>query len=234
MLEQAGVTLNDVSFIALPKEDLQFLVNAVFTAFNSPQLEVRDGKQLAALNFKREFGVDVSEKLYFVPHHLCHLWSAYGLSGFDSSLVVSLDGGGADARQMGFDFGMVGVGKGPKLEVNAHLPEHALIAGALLRSNDPSARVTACSTLFDDYKVMGPAPYGDATRFKTFFDRTYRLKFGGRVETMGELELLKAAVDNGLLEHLRRKGQPFTQAHKDLAAGIQNAFEKMYFQVINH
>ena len=41
------------------------------------------------------FGSVDDRKIFYVDHHASHAWSAYGLSGYDESLVLVMDGWGA-------------------------------------------------------------------------------------------------------------------------------------------
>lgn len=45
--------------------------------------------------FYESFGIDVSEKFEFVPHHLAHAYSSFFSSGFDDAVVVVADASGS-------------------------------------------------------------------------------------------------------------------------------------------
>ena len=84
---------------------------------------------------------------------------------------------------------------------------------------------------FDEYKVMGLAPYGDPRRYESLFQQFYTLLPDGDFEVLPDPAKLGLVASHGLLQHVRRKGEPFTQTHKDLAASIQDTLERLGLHV---
>jgi carbamoyltransferase len=151
-----------------------------------------------------------------VPHHVAHVASAFEPSGFDSALVVSYDGGGDDGHGKivsvlnGEYHTLADLGAPQSLGLFYHFTMRPLGYGR-----------------FDEYKVMGLAPYGDPARFRADIGSLYTLGDKGQYEI--HFDRFKSLV--GLVK-LRRPGEPFIQEHKDLAAAIQEALETMAFHLI--
>jgi len=154
----------------------------------------------------------------FVKHHLAHAASAFGMSGFDDALVVTFDGIGED------ESGIVGVARGGKIEVLWSIPPAASLGQLYC---DVIAFLGY--GLFDEYKVMGLAPYGDASRYRDLFRGLYTLLPEGRHEIHSE-----RIFGVGELGPVRRRGEAFTQVHMDIAAALQEALSALVFHVLRH
>jgi len=87
---------------------------------------------------------------------------------------------------------------------------------------------------FDEYKVMGLAPYGDPKRFAPLFEKCYRLLPNGDYGIEPLITWMAYLDSAGLLKDARRKGDPFTQIHKDFAAALQDMIEKIVLHVLKH
>jgi carbamoyltransferase len=155
----------------------------------------------------------------FVEHHLAHAASAYAMGPFPDALVVTLDGDGD------FLSGTVSVGEHGDLRRVLEIPTtHSL--GLLY------VRTIAFLgyAQFDEYKVMGLAPYGNLATFRRFFDEICVL------ESSGGFRLDWKAFDR-LVEALpgpRRAGAPLTAVHKDLAAALQETVERAALHLLTH
>jgi len=156
-------------------------------------------------------------KIVTVGHHVAHVASAFEPSGFDSALVVSYDGGGDQTHGSivsvvdGAYETLWDLGDPQSLGLFYHYAMRPIGYGR-----------------FDEYKVMGLAPYGDPARFREPFRTLYTLHEGGKYEI--HFDRFKALL--GLVA-VRRPGEPFTQDHKDLAAAIQESLETMAFHLID-
>lgn len=200
-LEQAGITGQDVDLFAVGiGED------------PSVRAMVRE-----ALSFL--VGGEVpNEKLVFVDHHVAHAASAYAMSGFDESLVVTIDGMGDNLA------GIIGVNRGGKLERLRDISIPNSLGHLYLRVIDHLGY-----RLFDEYKVMGLAPYGDPARFRPLLQELYTLQDEGRYTL--SLERSSILQRSG---PRRQRGEEFTQVHMDLAASLQEALETIVFHVLRH
>ncbi|MGY3600695.1 carbamoyltransferase [Bradyrhizobium sp. USDA 4341] len=145
--------------------------------------------------------------------------SAFAMSGFEQSLIFAIDGSGD------FLSGLLAVGSGIEIAQLATFPERNSLGLFYLET----IRYLGYG-LFDEYKVMGLAPYGDPAPYRELFAQFYELldKGGYRVH----LDRIAPA----LVRHIevRRKGMPFTQQHRDVSASLQEALERIVFHILRH
>jgi carbamoyltransferase len=164
-------------------------------------------------------GEDIDdEKLLFVPHHKAHAASAYFQSGFERSLVVTIDGVGDQAS------GMVLDAEGPRMELLHVLPVQKSLGLFYL----DAIRFLGYDQ-FEEYKVMGLAPYGDASRYRPLFKRFYKLLPNGDYTIDPDFPDILCKLGKR-----RAQKEPFTQLHKDIAAALQETLEEIAFHLIGH
>lgn len=194
----------------------QFLTSLYIS---NPGLPTRGSRSLILEFLNADLGFDLpSERLLYIEHHLAHAISCYLRSGLDESLVVVMDAAGESNSTTIF------TGRDGQLETLAgYSRRHSLglfyELGVRLLGYD----------LGDEYKVMGLAPYGDPDRYRAVFDSMYVLKERGEFELRLQLGGFLASGFR-----LRRKGEEFTQQHKDLAAGFQRTLETLATHVIDY
>ena len=165
------------------------------------------------------FGCEIDEKkLYFVHHHLAHAVSTFYMSGFERSLVLSIDGQGDGIS------GMVLNGENRKLDV---LEKYSI---------ENSLGIYYLNVIyllgykqFDEYKVMGLAPYGNPGTYRDLFKSFYTLLPEGRYNI--DLKKVKKLY---LLTPRRKKDEPFNQIHMDIAAALQESLEDMVMHILRH
>jgi carbamoyltransferase len=219
-LDEAGVQLADLDRIAFYASEESMNFGLRFLHLRGMDAGVlRTSRDTCHQLFEREFGVRPrADQLQFVHHHDAHVAASYYPSGFRDCLVVSVDGSGdnvatrvVDARNKTFttllEKGIPDSIGFLYLEVIRFLGYH----------------------IFDEYKVMGLAPYGDASKYRQIFESFYTL------EANGDYRIHKERV-MGLYDVLnpRRRSEPFNQIHKDLAAGLQEAVEAIVFHMLKH
>lgn len=176
---------------------------------------------------KKEFGY-VGD-IWYIPHHVAHASSAYYLSGFEKSVIVTIDGVGEWATTtMGY-----GTGNRITLDQEIRFP-HSL---GLLYS-----AITAYLG-FDvndaEYKVMGYAAYGDPNRFAKQYDQLISLCADGSF-FLNASYFTYAWSDKMYNHHLERLfGFPTRQkesgVHKDyadIAAGLQQSLEAAVYNLL--
>jgi len=164
-------------------------------------------------------GEDIDDrKLLFVPHHMAHAASAYVQSGYDRSLVLTIDGVGDAAS------GMILNGKGAELELLHVLPVQKSLGLFYL----DVIRFLGYDQ-FEEYKVMGLAPYGDARRYRSVFRSFYKLLPDGDYTLNPDFPDILCKIT-----HRRGKQEPFTQVYKDIAAALQESLEEIVFHIIAH
>lgn len=149
------------------------------------------------------------DRLRFFDHHDCHAASTYFLSGFDTALVASIDGMGDNIA------GRILNAAGGRWTVRQTIPVENSLGFFYLRA----IRHLGFG-MFEEYKVMGLAAYGDPARYAAEFAEFYDLLPDGafRVFTPALARLTE-------LMPPRASGAPIEQHHKDLAAALQQALE---------
>lgn len=218
-LSRGKMSLEDVERITYPWTESianMLLRRHLVSADNQ---EIRGVRELIHEVLRVCYECDVDDsKLAFVPHHLAHAASAYYCAGLKSALVVALDGLGDS-----FSGIIYSVDEGTWIKLGEFSIPQSLGHFYL--------RVTQYLGygLFDEYKVMGLAPYGDGSRYRELFRQSYTLLPEGEYSISENLvDLLCGAGPR------RRRGDPVTQFHKDIAAALQEALEDMAFHVLKH
>jgi len=229
-LEQAAVRLSEVDVVAmnfLERTREIFPVDAglpsVDAFLEDPTAASPTVRGALAELFERHFATDVSDRFHFCNHHVAHLWSAWGPSGFHEALAISIDGSG-DALS-----GMIATAGPAGLDPIRELP----VALSLGNLYSDSVRFLGYKR-FDEYKVMGLAPYGDPRRFAKLFEQFYELLPEGAFRLTAREERWGLIDDARLVTEARRSGRPFTQVHCDFAAALQTTLETIVMHVVRH
>ena len=169
--------------------------------------------------FREVFGCKINkEKIARVYHHEAHAASTFFMSGFDKSLVLTSDAQGDGIA------GLIMDGDGKKLtplrptSVKNSLGMYYFDTITVLGYRE-----------FDEYKVMGLAPYGDPARYRDFFKKFYRLLPEGNFE----LDRQRLRHSFGFIPR-RKKDEPFTRDHKDIAAALQESLEEIVMHVLKY
>jgi carbamoyltransferase len=151
---------------------------------------------------------EVGSRLAFVDHHLSHAASAFLVSGWDDALVVVIDGMGDNVSVSVYR------GEDGKLTPLASLPVSASLGMFYL-----AVIHTLGYGLFDEYKVMGLAPYGDPAKHRGLFQTFYELHDEGGY-------LLRTPAAEALLGSLTG-----AQDH-DVAATLQETLETVALHML--
>jgi len=166
---------------------------------------------------------ELTTRIQLVDHHLGHAYSAYVPSSFERALVFTSDGFG-DGRS-----GLVAIGRDGQDVTPISTISFANSLGRFYSSVLPYLGYRGG----DEYKVMGLAPYGDPTVYRDVFARLYTLLPSGGYRIASH----DAAAMTHRLSQMapqRRNGSPIEQAHKDVAAAVQEAFEQIVFHILSH
>ncbi|MCG2632935.1 MULTISPECIES: carbamoyltransferase family protein [Bradyrhizobium] len=220
-LAAAGAQLKDIDRIAFYATEsyCNAMLRLLFGSETQSGIPL-DARTLLQLMLSQEFDTEIEpSRLSFVSHHHAHATSAFAVSGYDEGLVLAIDGGGD------FLSGMVAIGSGSRLTQLHTFPEDGSLGLFYLE-----AIKCLGYGLFDEYKVMGLAPYGDSSRFRELFQQFYELKENGGYKI--HLNDIAPALEHDI--HVRGKGMPFTQEHKDVSAALQEALERIVFHVLRH
>ncbi len=227
-LREANIGLEEVNYIAVNYSAYDAHLAATKRSYENCSIKAMTGREYISRNFRLFYDMDVSEKLSFCGHHEAHAWSAFVPSGFDESLVVILDGSGPGGDGTTLS-GVVGVAGKSDFEVIRKLSAE----------NSLGIMYTALTKLigydyFDEYKVMGLAPYGDPARFRDAFSKIYRLNDDGEFNFSRNC-VMDLWQELSFMEEFklpRRKGEPFLQAHKDFAAALQETLESIVLHIL--
>ncbi len=253
-LKEAGISLSDLDHIAIGRDPYAKLLKKILFLLKNPgggwdavRDRIRNAKKVSTL--EEEFAaidhaVDkklIRIKIQQVEHHRSHLASAFFASPFDESALLSIDGSGD------FTTTMLAVGRGNKIEV--------------LDSVDFPHSIGIFYTAFtqllgfphygDEYKVMGLAPYGSPKYVKQLKD-VLIFKTGGLfglnlhyfrsaksgIISYGEdhVPQLSALFSDYMVKKFgkeRKKEEPLSQYHKDLAASVQQVTEELIFHILS-
>jgi carbamoyltransferase len=219
-LRAAGLSFHDIDRLAYYVDER--CANRMVRTY------VLQNPRLRAFSTAREFAIELlnrhlnwalsPERFVFVEHHLAHATSAFAMAPYDQALVVTLDGVGDGLA------GTVYVGEGCQLTRIFELQQ-----GDSLGLLYMAAIEFLGYRFFDEYKVMGLAPYGDPTRFRPIFEQICVLQPKGRFSVNSEKLLLLDALGPP-----RRAGEPFTDLHRDLAAALQDTIERAVFHHLRH
>jgi carbamoyltransferase len=254
-LKEAGITLSQVDHIAIGRDPsakmnkkLLFLLKNPGGGFNAVLDRLKNAKKVASL--EEEFvlldkSVDkavIKSKIHQVEHHRSHLASAFFASPFEEAALLSIDGSGD------FSTTMIGIGRGNQIEV--------------LDSVDFPHSVGLFYTAFtqllgfphygDEYKVMGLAPYGepkyvDKLKDVLLFEKDGLFKLDLKYFRSAKSGIVSYGDDHIpvvaplytelLIEKfgaVRKKEEPLSQYHKDMAASVQRVTEELIFHILNH
>ena len=248
-LHSAGLSLTDIDVIAINSDSKVARWDKVkFALSGTPSLKLLKEKIL--LRQKRKSIAEWLDEAFPeqqfngviepVEHHLAHLASAYNVSGFDRSAVVSVDGFG--------DFASAawGLGEGGNIDMYHKVAfPHSL--GVFYQA---MTQYLGFPHYGDEYKIMGLAPYGKPLYAKQMDEilqhgdnGTFALNldyFSHHREPIGyqwdecapAVSRLFTSKLESLLGESRDPSAPLEQYHKDLARSIQDAYERSFFHLL--
>ncbi|WOH63831.1 carbamoyltransferase [Bradyrhizobium sp. BWA-3-5] len=220
-LSAAGVQLSDIDRIAFYATEAYS--NAMLERLSVSQPDIStplDAKLLLRMLLAQEFGTEVdASRVSFVAHHMAHAVSAFAMSGLEESLIFAIDGGGD------FLSGLLARGSGTDVTQLETFTENNSLGLFYLET----IRYLGYG-LFDEYKVMGLAPYGDPAPHRELFKQFYELTDNGGYRVY--LDRIGPTLLRNI--QVRRKGMPFTQQHRDVSASLQEALEQIVFHILRH
>lgn len=202
----------------------------ILNYFNRTKIIKRNKKEYKKLDTLINSIKGENTKIIYGDHHLSHVAYSYYTSPFNKSTILSVDGVGeweTTSMYYGESNRLVKIG-------TVNFP-HSL---GMLYST-----ITAFLGFKPnegEYKVMGLAPYGDSKRFEKEFSKLIYTK-----EDSYEIDMKYFTYDysdklmfNDKLSRLfkvvnRLPEDEITQDHKDIAAGLQSVYEKIFFHLLN-
>lgn len=233
-LEQGGITMDDVDFVAHGFDYRPTAAHGVSAFTRRRFRQVYDPAVQRARLRSLWPRIDWERRFLGVPHHVAHAASSFHLSGFDEALVLVADGMG-EVESLS-----VGTGRGTTIEFR-----HTISAMHSLGTFYGAVTLYLGFVFgMDEYKVMGLAPCGDPDRYLEPMRELVRLGPGGTF-TVPAL-----AANRGWREHetlagtlrllverfgpARSPADPIDQRHMDVAAAAQAVLESALAHVCRH
>ena len=179
--------------------------------------------------FEKHTGEKIpKEKFKCIPHHLCHAASTFYDSPYDDALVVTLDASGEASSSL------VAHAQGTQFDVLHEVLIPNSLGFLYLWMTD----YLGFQPANDEYKVMGLAPYGDRSAYRSFFESLISLNDDGTYEVDQGMfvKLMATSSKSGTklfppkfakeLGPRRKKSEPIEQRHMDIAASLQEVLER--------
>ena len=253
-LQEAGIAINEVDHIAIGRDPkakfnkkLLFFISRPIDSFVHTIERMMNQQKVSSLEheFQIHFGIDahlLKNKIHAVEHHRSHLACAFFASPFDNAAIISIDGSGD------FSTTMLAIGNGNNIDVIESIDfPHSL-----------GIFYTAFTQLLgfphygDEYKVMGLAPYGEPKYVDLLKDvvllqndglfklnlKYFRSPGKGFVaynnDHIPAIPIAYSKEAEAVFGAARKKEEPLTQYHKDLAASVQQMAEISIFHLLNY
>ena len=211
-LKEGGLSMHDIDLVALPGETYA-------------DISLRTQAYL-----RHHFGISPSIEL--INHQTAHLASAFYPSNFTKAMCMSYD---AYGDRLSVAMGTADYENGVNvIETRPH--------------DNSLGMFYATMTSFlgfmpgeDEYKVMGLAPYGRDAIDMTLFARPSSDGYAVNSKYIRTSPAPSSAYEQFYSERLiellgepRRKGEPITQRHRDIAAGTQRALEDCAVSLVTY
>jgi carbamoyltransferase len=233
-LAEAGLTINDIDELAHGFDYAPYEALYAQDEVSAELYKEVFSHEALLKQVRRDLPGYPVERVKPVGHHMAHAASAAYTSGWDECLIVVNDAMGEIESMSVYDF---------------HDGEFERIA--TIGANDSIGVLYSLVTLHlgfdfnsDEYKIMGLAPYGDASKYRAFFesivelrdDGTFRIPILKLNKTREERErylATRAYLDEHLIQH-RLPSQSVSSVHEDIAAALQECLERVILHVCEH
>lgn len=191
-------------------------------------------KQIIQQNILKQYGEIRLPDIRFVPHHLSHALTAFFNSGFEESLVLSIDGSGEDITTAWW------IGKKNKLE----LLHEIKIPHSLGWFYSAFTEYLGFEAYDGEYKVMGLAAYGKPN--KQIAEKIEKIAwYDNKGGFMTDPMLLSRGIrshsfyyPDALYDYLgkppRGEKEPIEDWHKDCAFAVQKRLEEIVLEMTKY
>lgn len=163
--------------------------------------------------------------VHFIGHHLCHAASTYYLSGLDDAAILVMDGSGEEESTS------IAVGRGDSIRMIESVP----IPDSLGWYYAAFTELLGFEPYRDEGKLMALAAYGSPDpRFQEITDKVLACRPDGTYEVNPRYTLLGNHYHGNhfsddlvaLCGVLRRRDEPLTDDHRNLAFAVQDRLEQ--------
>jgi len=248
-LRTAGLTLDDVQHVAVPRNPYARLGTKLLYAVRMPSFARERARVLAKFTGIKEAlaaaleadPARVRARFHRVEHHVAHLASAFYCSPFDQAALLSADGLGDFASSMW------GAGFGRRMTIHGSIAfPHSL---GLYYS--AVTQYLGFLKFGDEYKVMGLGAYGEpefldhfrdilranGTRFHLGLEYFTHHRTGPQMTwaEAGKTPVLGTMYSETMARRLgpvRAPDAPIEQRHKNLACSLQTRLEEVYLGML--
>jgi carbamoyltransferase len=188
------------------------------------------GVKKSVLDILKHFKIDLpAEKVFFIEHHIAHAASAYLLSGYEEAAIMSIDGSGEYTSTL-FACGSGGEMKKIK-EID--LPD------SLGRFYSTMTAYLGFDPNDGEYKLMGMAPYGDASKADlsgiiSYNEKTFKIN----PEYVWPIRSRRYSPDSMIPKKLverfgpPREGDYLSEPYIHIAAATQKVFEDIVIKLM--
>jgi carbamoyltransferase len=253
-LKEAGITLSDIDYVAVPRNPYARLATKLFYAIQMPSFARERARVMTKFTgipeaLAHAFDSDprkLKAKFHRIEHHQAHLASSYFVSPFEEAALLSADGLGDFASTMW------GTGRDNRIHID----------GAIAFPHSLGLYYSAVTQYLgflkfgDEYKVMGLGAYGHPRYTETFRDIVRFNETGGEFgfrlgleyfthhktgPEMSWAEADKTPVLGKMFSDqmakllgapARRPEEPLEDRHMDLASSLQARLEEVYLGML--
>jgi len=163
---------------------------------------------------------DISDKFYFLPHHLCHAASTFFVSPFQHSAILIIDGIA--------EFASTWLGSGENNTIHELCEvDYPNSLGFLWEKMSEFLGFTE----YDACKVMGLASYGEASKVMEKMNQIIRLTHDGKFTINNDIMKFRksefSALEDLFQTPKRSNDTHIFAIHENIAAALQVATEKV-------
>ncbi len=238
-LKSAGIAANDISavvFYEKPIVKFERIINQYldsfpfsFRSFITTMHQWITQKLKIQSILKKEF--HYHGEVFFTDHHLAHAASAYYLSGFDKSVILTLDGVGEwSTTTIGF-----AEGSDIRLDQEIRFPHSLGLFYSALTS------YLGFSVNDAEYKVMGLAAYGSPLPYTNHFKKIIHTHPDGSFsldmayfDFSNEKRMFTQKLCDLLGAPPRVPESAMHKNYEDIAAALQKRLEEVVFHMLHH
>lgn len=249
-LNEAKIKLSEVEYISVNRDpEANLFEKFKFILRHRPSYKLildrlkfrkkyKDNKEMINRAFEDQ---EFLGKMINVEHHICHLSSAFNISPFKKSCILSVDGMGDFASTVW------GFANDEKISID----EKIYYPHSLGLFYESITQFLGFNNYGDEYKVMGLAPYGKPTYVNELknilllndngsfklnleyykFHKSHQ-EYQWSSDNVKNVYLFSNKI-NDLFGKPRNKNEDINQFHKDLAHSTQVLYEKAFYGLLN-